>query len=297
MDLISIAYITGILTVVLFGLSTVSYKMYPQYSHILTTISLSIFSLFWVSLFPYYVFQTRSFVYGILIVTGVPLTLYIAYQYYHSPEKYTTMPQVVTFIFIASVLYAPLELSTSFRQAAIELIAYQTYYIIQLFGIDVELITGPDYGYMSALAFPNPDPSNNGRLITYIEPACTGLGSMAVLIGLISINKISLGKKIGLIAVSVVVIHILNIIRNVFIAVGYGLQWFQFYPETVQRLLQLQYESLVSFIIADKVIAQLLSAIVLVILIYVLTYLIPPFKKFLVTFIEEWVEPVLGKVD
>lgn len=277
--------ILGFFTLLGFGLSTLSYTYFEKYSRNLTVVSFIYFSLFWISLFPYYVFETRSLVYGLLIGIGVPFVLYIAYNYYKNPKKYKTMESIVTAIFIASVIYAPFEFYEPLKQASIEFVSYQSHQVIQLIGIESNLTIGPN-GYRSSFSFPQ---SDGTTIQSYVEPACTGIGSMSILVALVSITKSKISTKIILSTVFVVLIHILNIGRNVLIAVGYGKQLFQIKPELLADLLGYQSTQMVSFFIADKVISQILSAIVLLILIYSLTILIPSFKQQLIDFTDEWV--------
>ena len=276
--------ILGFFTLLGFGLSTLSYKYFETYSKNLTVVSFIYFSLFWISLFPYYVFETRSIVYGVLIGLGVPFVLYIAIQYYRNPDRYKTMESIVTAIFIASVLYAPFEFYEPLKQASIEFVSYQSYQVIQLLGIESNLTIGPN-GFRSSFSFPQ---SDGTTIQSYVEPACTGIGSMSIVVGLISITKSKLSHKLMLSVIFVSIIHILNIGRNVLIAVGYGKQLFQIQPELLASLLGYQSTQMVSFFIADKVISQLLSAIVLILLIYSLTLLIPSFKQQLIDFTDEW---------
>lgn len=275
----------GFFTLLGFGLSTLSYSYFQKYSRNLTVVSFIYFSLFWVSLFPYYVFETRSIVYGVLIGLGVPFVLYIAYQYYQDPDAYNTMESIVTAIFIASILYAPFEFYEPLKQASIEFVSYQSYQVIQVLGIESNLTIGPN-GYRSSFSFPQQDGTT---IQSYVEPACTGIGSMSILVALVSITKSKISTKLVLSTVFVVFIHILNIGRNVLIAVGYGKQLFQIQPELLAGLLGYQSTQMVSFFIADKIISQLLSAIVLIILIYSLTILIPSFKQQLIDFTDEWI--------
>lgn len=276
--------ILGFFTLLGFGLSTLSYKYFEKYSRNLTVVSFIYFSLFWVSLFPYYVFETRSIVYGVLIGLGVPFILYISYQYYKDPDRYTTMDSIVTAVFIASVLYAPFEFYEPLKQLSIEFVSYQAHQVIQFIGIESNLTIGPN-GYRSSFSFPQ---GNGTTIQSYVEPACTGIGSMSIVVALISITRSKLSTKIGLSVVFVGLIHVLNIGRNVLIAVGYGKQLFQLKPKLLADLLGYQSTQMVSFFIADKIISQLLSAFVLILLIYSLTVFIPSFKQQLVDFSDEW---------
>jgi archaeosortase A (PGF-CTERM-specific) len=63
---------------------------------------------------------------------------------------------------------------------------------------------------------------------------------------------------------AVAVIYALNIVRNVFIAVAFGDQWFQVLVDPIMALTGYTDPGLVSFFIADRVMSQSLSVVALV---------------------------------
>jgi archaeosortase A (PGF-CTERM-specific) len=135
---------------------------------------------------------------------------------------------------------------------------------------DVKVMEGPVYGYMSQIVFFQTDPT----FITYIDIACTGIGSIALVWGIISVFNTGRKKKLAYMISAAIIIYILNLIRNVFIAIAFVEQWFA-HP-ILQKLALASGangDKLVSFVVAETFISQFLSAILLFIgLFIVVTY-------------------------
>lgn len=252
---------------------------YHQYS--LFALGWAFFAVFWMSRFEYYVFQTRSFVYLLVVPTASSLCLLLSYSAFKTsqqngtiPEEYTTVTKIAT---ISSVIYMPFTLINSLRRFSIEFVADQTYLVIRLFGItNVTQGAGPEYGYESALIFTS---QAGNKFITHIAPNCTGIGSMAVVLAILSITNISTKRKVAYGIVSLLMIHILNLARNVFIAVGFGHQWFASLDSTLAPILGYSDPNLVSFFIADKVIAQIGSTVALLAIFYIFFTYFPELQR------------------
>lgn len=235
----------------------------------LFTVGWLIFALFWASRFEYYVFKTRSFIYLLLVPTTALFCVTLASSAIQLIRTRTQTPteykRITIGATVASLLYMPFTLISQLREASIELVAVQTFYVIKLLEIsNVTLGTGPEFGYESALIFT----TNSQILTTYIAPNCTGIGSMAVVVAILWITNRTTKQKLLYSILSVGLIHILNIGRNVMIAIGFGKQWFAFLEPTIAPLMGYNDPNLVSFFIVDKIFAQLGSAIVLLILFY-----------------------------
>jgi len=113
------------------------------------------------------------------------------------------------------------------------------------------------------------------RAISYtIMMACTGVGSMAIFGGLIGAVRAPLARKVKALAVAVGIIWLLNIARNVFIAYSFGYQRLQVFPEFVMSTFGVNRVE-VSYIVADRILAQFLSVIALVAITYIVIRLLP----------------------
>lgn len=155
------------------------------------------------------------------------------------------------------------------RKFLIETVTSQTTSILS-FWYEVHIMEGPDYGYMSQIVFIQTDPT----FITYIDIACTGIGSIALVWGIISAFRTTLKKRLLYMVLSALIIYILNLIRNIFIAIAFVEQWFN---TPILKFLALSSgakgDKLVSFVVAETFISQFLSATLLFIALYlVVTY-------------------------
>jgi archaeosortase A (PGF-CTERM-specific) len=176
----------------------------------------AIFGVFWLSVFPHFMFGVKSIVEGVGSLAAVPLSLYTAYLLLQGRDS---LLKLSTAVGIMGVLYFPTQSLPVVRQFLIETVADQTYWGIQLLGYTPEFTTGPEYGYHNKFVF--------SGFATYIVYACTGIGSIAIFAGLIAATKAPLARKLQSVALAVGVIWVLNIVRNVFVAIAAGRQWFQ----------------------------------------------------------------------
>lgn len=224
------------------------------------------FAAFWITRLPYYLFTTRSIIYSVFIPVGALLCLIFAFTAITNndtlPDAYIKTTLSTT---IATVIYLPFSLFNPLRKASIELVAQQTYLLLQTLGVqNVTLQNGPEYGYKSALQFAH----NNELLVTYIAPNCTGIGSIAVLVSILWITNLPTNRKLLYSVLGVSIIHLLNLGRNVLIALGYGQQWFAGLEPYLAPLLGYSDPNLVSFFITDKILAQFGSIAALFIIFY-----------------------------
>ncbi len=113
----------------------------------------------------------------------------------------------------------------------------------------------------------------NGRYVEIIL-ACTGIESMALFTGIVISTKADFRRRIYAFLVSVPVIYILNLLRNVFITSAFGNQWFG--------------EN--SFYIAHHVISKILATIALILISLAVFKLLPEFADFIYNVKDEVVE-------
>lgn len=259
---LAMAFLLPAITVTYLGYST-------NLRNTLLTLGWTTFAVFWASRFEYYVFQTRSFVYLFVVPAAVIGCLIFTKGSYDAVRTNNTIPAgyltVTKAGAIASVLYMPFTLIEQLRRFSIEFVTTQVHSIIYALGItNVTIGQGPEYGYQSALIF-----SNNGHTyITHIAPNCTGIGSMAIVVAVLWVTDLPVSKKGLYSVISVLIIHIFNLFRNIMIAVGFGNQWFKSFNQPLGSWLGYEDPNLVSFFIADKILAQLGSAIVLLLIFY-----------------------------
>lgn len=215
------------------------------------------FGVFWLSMSPYYVWEMKSFVEGLLSLAALPLCVYVGYLLYRGRDSLFVLSRAVA---VMGVVFMPFNAIPVLREWIIETVTLHTYWAITALGFEPILETGPVFGYDSRLTFV----TDRHRYMTHIEIVCTGVGSIAIFGGLVAAVKAPLRRKLSVLAVVVPLIYVLNVVRNVWIAVAFGKQWMQFFVPEVMALVGYADPGLVSFFLADRVVSQVLSIVVLV---------------------------------
>jgi archaeosortase A (PGF-CTERM-specific) len=227
------------------------------------------FGVFWLLLVPRFAFEMRSPIEGALAVLAVPACGYAGYLLW-SGSASRSMVTLTRAVAVMGVIYLPFETIPLLRGAAVETVAAQTHGVITWLGYDVVLTDGPN-GYRTGLEF-----STAGQTYaTHIVLACTGLGSMTIFAGLIAALEAPLSRKLQAVAAAVGIIYVLNIVRNVFIAVAFGNQWFQVFVAEISAIMGYSDPGLVSYFIADRVIAQSMSVVALVAIAFLVVRIVP----------------------
>lgn len=145
------------------------------------------------------------------------------------------------------------------RTTLIETVAAQTHTLLALAGIDHALVVHPGQGLHSQLEF-----STAGHTYaTHLVFACTGAGALAGLAGVIAVIDRPLGTRITVLAAAGILVWVLNVIRNAFIAVAFGHQWFQLAVDPILTITGYRDPALVSYLVADRLIAQPVAVVVL----------------------------------
>lgn len=211
---------------------------------------------------PYNIFTEQSIVESVLSFVGAILGLYVAKIIIS--EK-SLLERTSLMILITSILLILTYTITPVQNFLIESVAGETSRILRILGYETRIIEESGNTYISF-------PSSN--LKTQIVLACTGIGSITMFIGLsMSASSFNLKKRLGLAAFTSSVIYVLNIVRNVFIASAYGGQWLHIAPNFISGIFGRGGEW-VSYYVADRIIAQLASAVFLIIFaILILSYI------------------------
>lgn len=268
--------ILGWTVIVLFLGAWLLEEQYRSVARWMAASSWGLFGLFWLLLIPHFALTIKSPIESLLAALAVPAALYAGYMLIKGRDSLFTLSRAVSFM---GLVYLPFETIEPLRRFGIETVASQVHTTIVMLGYEATLTTGPDHGYQSAILFT----TGGGQFVTHIVLACTGLGSIAIFAGLIAALDAPLVRKFQAFGLATVVIYILNIIRNVFIAVAFGHQWFQIFVNEVLFLTGYTDPGLVSFFIADRVIAQSLSVVALIGITYLVVRTVPE----LLTIIED----------
>jgi archaeosortase A (PGF-CTERM-specific) len=244
-----------------------------------------LFGVFWGVLFPRFAFEMRSFIEGTLSLLAVPLCVYAGYQLYSGRDSLFVLSRGVAAM---GLIYVPFLTIGPLREWLVELVSAQTNAVIQLLGYDPVFTIAKENGYHSAFIFTD---SAGHQYYTYLVLACTGIGSMSIFGGLIAAVKAPLRRKLRAFALAISIIWVLNVIRNVFISVAFGNQWFQLFVGPVTSLTGYTDPRMVSFFIADRVLSQLLAVIALVFILWLVVRDLPE----LLTVIEDIIYLVSGR--
>ena len=139
----------------------------------------------------------------------------------------------------------------------IDIVVNQVVFILDLLGHPVTLT---DWNILSR---------NNLRVEIIL--ACTGIQSIAIMLGVAAAVPTTLRQKILAFLIVAPTIYILNLLRNAFVIMAYTEQWFPYYPEIASNG-EYAYES---FFWAHNVIAELLALVLLIMIAYGLFRIIP----------------------
>jgi len=242
-----------------------------------------LFGAFWLTLvYPWFV-ADESVVRGVGAVVAAPLSFLVAKILYEDRRSLFTLSRAVAFM---GLLYAPLVVIPPVREQLILLVTNHTAFAMDLLGYDPPVVTemtevgidreiaGKEESFENTFVFwPLAD---SDVTITYtIIIACTGIGSMAVMGGLIAAVTAPIRRKLAALAVALPIIYVLNIVRNVFIGLSYGHQYADFVPDLTMTLFGLDNPLRVSYIWADRIIAQSMSVVAMVLILWLVIRILP----------------------
>ena len=264
--------------VVTFLASVIVERFDPRRARFTYGVAWVLFGVFWFSLIHHFAFAEKSIVEGIGTVAAVPISLYVAVLLVRGRDSLFVASRAIG---VMGVIFLPIESIPIFRRTLIELVTGQTAFLINLIGIEPTVVDGMTIEglqiadkrrpYWSTFVF-----YHEGDPITYtIVLACTGLGSMSIMGGLIAAVDAPIRRKVRALAMSIPIIYGLNLVRNVFIAVGFGEQLLHVFPDLVMTLFSIESEVMVSYYVADRIIAQSLSVVAMLAITWLIVHELP----------------------
>jgi len=226
-----------------------------------------LFGLFWLSTVYHFTVVQKSAVEGLATLLAVPACVSVAVSLARGRDSLFVLSRSVA---VAGVLFLPVQAVGAIRRPLVESVTVEAVAVVRLLGLTPEVVSGltydgvriaaKQYPYRSTLVF-----FQDGAPLTLtVNTACTGIGSIAIFGGLVAAVDAPLDRKLRALAVSVPIIYVLNLARVVFIAVAFGSQRLHVFPDVVSTLFAVDSEVLVSYYVADRVIAQSASVVVLV---------------------------------
>lgn len=292
----ALAYLGGFaeplvwVVIALFALAIALEYVDREYARSLYVVAWVVFAAFWLTLVQPFFVEDQSFVRGIGAVLAVPLSLLVAKVFYEGRDSLFTLSRAVA---VMALVYAPFLLIEPLREQLIMIVTGHTAFAMDLVGYNPPVVTelsdaagqvpaghdpdltreigGKEHPYENTFVF-----FYNDVTITYtIILACTGIGSMAVVVGLIAAVGADVRRKLQAIALSVGIIYVLNIVRNVSIGIFYGHQYAHFFPELTMTVFGVDNPLRVSYIWIDRIAAQSLSVVAMVLIIWLVVRIVP----------------------
>lgn len=273
--------IVAIIVLLLFASATLSDYYTDTLTQYLMIAAWTTFAFFWLNLIEHFAITQLSAIEGLLATLAVPACLYVAYTIYTEQYNYILITRAVT---VMGLIYFPILAYPPATQLLIETVAGQVNTVLNLFGYTPGFTTDTN-GYQSTFVFL----TNDHRYITQVVLACSGLGSLAIIAGLIAAVRAPPLKKLTALTIALPIIWTLNLFRVAFIAVAHGNQWLRIGVDLFATI-GITDPNRISYLLADRVIAQSLSAVALVALTLLLVRLLPQLGALL----NEVIEPFFG---
>ena len=216
-----------------------------------------LFGLRWGLSTPGFFFVEHNILYTVLCILSVPLTIYAAFLMIRDQRE--SLMVITKSVALSSIFYFPFAYFPWLGDWIIGITASITVSVLHALGENAVL---------------------NGNIITFkgqaveIILACTAIQSMAIFVGVVGCIKASADRTFKAFLVSVPVIYLLNLVRNVFVVSAFGNQWFQLFPDTIVSWTG-EPATYASFFWAHNVFAETGSLIALVAISYAVISLLP----------------------
>jgi len=198
-----------------------------------------LFGLFWLVLIPHFIFEIGSVVEGVGSIAAVPMSLYAGYRLWNGRDSLFVLTRAVGLMGLLYLpfVYVPGIESIPPRRWLVETVAGQTAAPHVAGGVrpDAGRRAVPQRLSNHREELPRPEhvrlEGNTAPIRYTIVIACTGIGSMSIIAGGVLAVSAPLKRKAKALAIALPIIYVLNLFRNVFIAVMFGHQKMQFFVE------------------------------------------------------------------
>lgn len=199
-------------------------------------------------------FSENNFLYPTFALLSIP---FLIITLRHLAKREEVLMQLSRAAAVAFLIYVPFAFIQPLGDWLIQQVVDQVVWTLGIFDLSVTL---PVWNIVARNGFR-----------TEIILACTGIQSIAIMLGVIAgVPTTWRQKMLGFLLIAPV-IYILNIVRNTFVIAAYTEQWFPYIPEIASNG-EYGYES---FFWAHNVISEILALFVLIGLAYELFVIIP----------------------
>ena len=217
-------------------------------------------------------FGENNFLYPVFAALSVPFFVITAKYLLKEDERVLNLSRAAA---VAFLVYAPFEYIPAMGNWLISQVVNEIVWLLDLLHVTTTLDSW------------NVIMRNSFRVEIIL--ACTGIESIAIMLGVAAAVPTTLRQKIGAFLLVAPTIYFLNLLRNVFVVIAYTDQWFPYYPQIAGNG-EIGYES---FFWAHNVIAELLALVVLVFIAFGLFTFIPR----LATFADELYQLYFGEIQ
>lgn len=251
-----------------------------------------LFAVFWLVQTPHFVFEQKSAIEGVGAFVAVPLSAYVGYLLYDGRDSLLVLSRAVAAM---GVVFMPFEMVDPLRGWLVETVTVHTEVLMAALGQEPAVVSGarvcreyaasgacleryPDLRSTFLFETTTPDTGDPYTITYTILVACTGVGSMAIFAGLVAAVRAPLDRKLRALAVSIPIIYVLNLGRNAFIGLSFGQMRAQVAPELLASVFGFsltQDPALVSYYVADRILAQTGSVLALVAITYLVVRELP----------------------
>jgi archaeosortase A (PGF-CTERM-specific) len=188
---------------------------YREPARYVSSAAWGLFGVFWLAVFPHFMFDVKSAVEGLGSLVLVPVCLYTGYLLFDGRDSLMQLTRAMAFV---GLLYYPTQAIPVIRRTLIQVVTHQSLFAIQVLGYDPAFVEGPGFSYRNMFVF--------GSFSTYVTYACTGMGSISVFGGLTAATNAPIRRKVQAFGVAAGIIWLLNILRNSVVSIAAGENWF-----------------------------------------------------------------------
>ncbi len=214
----------------------------PRRKNVIGAFGWMFFAAHW-AMQPLHYLEIADFFNAVLMIFVSLFCVFMVFFNLRSPKS-DTLLKITFAAVIGGFFYFPFAEMSLLKDFLIDTVTFQTVWGLNLLGVPATQIGS--------------DISLNGYTIDIIL-ACTGIESMALFTGVAFAVDAPPMRRFKAFMVSVPLIYVLNIIRNMFIMVAYGYQWFGEH----------------SFYIAHHGLAKMGSTIALFLIAYIIFLILP----------------------